>query len=249
MGRSFFMLCSLVLLVPGAATAAECGDGIDNDGDGRIDRSDPDCRSALDDAEAAECNDGIDNDGNGLIDVWDPQCLVREQSCEGLIRCPPRRPHACDDGWDNEGDGLVDLADPECQGKPWTRSELHACEDGIDNDRDGFSDLADTECDALNSDAEHAACNDGVDSDGDGLVDFPHDDGCSDIFDDDERPACSDGLDNDGDGDVDLADSHCLVPGQRREAPRPDCRRGDPPGILLGALLPPGLAQARHKRR
>lgn len=242
------MLCSLVLLVPGAATAAECGDGLDNDGDGRIDRFDGDCRSALDDSEAPECSDGIDNDGNGLTDFGDPTCAF-SSSCEGLFRCPARRPYGCDDGWDSDGDGFVDLADPECQGKPWTRSELPACGDGIDNDGDGFVDRFDDECDSLLSDAEHAACNDGVDSDGDGLVDFPHDDGCSDIFDDDERPACSDGLDNDGDGDVDLADSHCLVPGQRREAPRPDCRRGDPPGILLGALLPLGLAHARRRRR
>lgn len=53
----------------------ECSDGIDNDGDGKIDfPADPECKSADDDSEAPECSDGKDNDGDGKIDRDDPGC-------------------------------------------------------------------------------------------------------------------------------------------------------------------------------
>jgi len=42
-----------------------CFDGIDNDGDGRLDLDDPDC---------PRCFDGIDNDADNLIDSADPDC-------------------------------------------------------------------------------------------------------------------------------------------------------------------------------
>ncbi len=59
---------------------AQCSDGIDNDGDGRIDYpNDPGCDSPEDDDESdtctlatgvgcPECSDKIDNDGDGLVD-------------------------------------------------------------------------------------------------------------------------------------------------------------------------------------
>lgn len=85
---------------PGGPGETECSDGVDNDGDGRIDLDDPDCDSPQDDSEAGpgrpreerpdrgddtedrrdgagrpECSDGIDNDGDGEIDFPnDPQC-------------------------------------------------------------------------------------------------------------------------------------------------------------------------------
>jgi hypothetical protein len=49
----------------------KCSDGIDNDGDGKIDSSDGDCTSPTDDDEGgggSACSDGIDNDGDGKID-------------------------------------------------------------------------------------------------------------------------------------------------------------------------------------
>ena len=52
--------------------AAECGDGIDNDGDGLTDfPDDPGCASVSSDIENPECDDGIDNDGDGFIDFID----------------------------------------------------------------------------------------------------------------------------------------------------------------------------------
>ncbi len=52
----------------------ECRDGIDNDGDGKVDHpADPGCDSPDDETESPdptkpECSDGIDNDGDGLTD-------------------------------------------------------------------------------------------------------------------------------------------------------------------------------------
>ncbi len=64
---------------------AACDNGIDDDGDGGVDRDawdqDYGCSSPTDESEygAGQCDDGIDNDGDGLVDhrpdgSGDPQC-------------------------------------------------------------------------------------------------------------------------------------------------------------------------------
>jgi len=71
-------------IVPGAP---ECGDGLDNDGDGKIDTADPGC---FDDAwpeEDPACNNGADDDGDGLIDTDDPQCSGPWDLAEGKRGC------------------------------------------------------------------------------------------------------------------------------------------------------------------
>jgi hypothetical protein len=50
----------------------DCSDGIDNDGDGYTDMSDPFCIGS----EAGFCSDGIDNDGDANIDTSDSDCAV-----------------------------------------------------------------------------------------------------------------------------------------------------------------------------
>ena len=45
-----------------------CNNGLDDDGDGKIDSADPDCQTP------EVCNDNIDNDGDGKIDSADPDC-------------------------------------------------------------------------------------------------------------------------------------------------------------------------------
>jgi hypothetical protein len=53
----------------------ECQDGIDNDGDGKVDfPNDPQCKSRDDDSEAPECSNAKDDDGDGKIDRGDPGC-------------------------------------------------------------------------------------------------------------------------------------------------------------------------------
>ena len=64
-------------------TAAACRDGVDNDGNGRIDCADPGCaelrfcaHGAAQSAEntAGACRDFIDNDGDGYTDCADQDC-------------------------------------------------------------------------------------------------------------------------------------------------------------------------------
>ena len=89
----------------------ECNDGIDNDGDGLIDLSDPGCSSRGDKSELGtnQCDDGIDNDGDGLIDLNDPGCTSVTDNDETDPIIPQ-----CNDGIDNDGDGHIDVDDSEC---------------------------------------------------------------------------------------------------------------------------------------
>ncbi len=110
-----------------AGLVPACRDGLDGDGDGRVDGADPDCLDRDDDDEstatgaereelpevppaafegAAACEDGVDDDGDGLVDVADPDCLGEDPQAEGA---PP-----CGNGVDDDGDGLVDEADKDC---------------------------------------------------------------------------------------------------------------------------------------
>jgi hypothetical protein len=191
-----------------AVKKAQCSDGVDNDGDGKIDfPADPGCSSATDDSEAdnggiPECRDGVDNDGDGKIDFPDdPGCSSRNDDSEagggGAAQC--------NDGKDNDGDGKIDFPDdPGCSS---TKDDSEAgngsgtagagagggtqCSDGVDNDGDGKIDFpADPGCSSAQDDSEGGnggtQCSDGVDNDGDGLIDFPNDPGCSSASDDSE---------------------------------------------------------------
>jgi hypothetical protein len=82
--------------------ASDCQDGIDNDGDGLVDRAaDAGCASADDLSERFECEDAFDNDGDGATDFagGDAGCV----DAGALFEDP-----ACDDGRDNDGDGNLD---------------------------------------------------------------------------------------------------------------------------------------------
>lgn len=65
---------------PPAPPPPQCSDGVDNDGDGKIDLADPGCTGPTDNDEtnvtpAAQCADGLDNDSDGKIDYpADPGC-------------------------------------------------------------------------------------------------------------------------------------------------------------------------------
>lgn len=85
-----------------------CRNGLDDDGDGRIDAADRGCSGAADDSERGSdvCDDGLDNDGDGLADMPDdPGCPLPYATLED----PP-----CDDGLDNDANGLTDFEDPKC---------------------------------------------------------------------------------------------------------------------------------------
>jgi Tol biopolymer transport system component len=94
-------------------TPTACNDGIDNDGDTKVDYpADPGCGSSTDSDESnpvgPACSDGVDNDGDTKIDYPDDVgCLSGADNDE-------TNP-ACSDGVDNDADTKIDYpADPGC---------------------------------------------------------------------------------------------------------------------------------------
>jgi hypothetical protein len=74
-----------------------CSDGIDNDGDSKIDMADPGCSGPSDTTEAnsttTACSDGIDNDGDSKVDMADPGCSSSSDTTEA--DSPPPPPGTC----------------------------------------------------------------------------------------------------------------------------------------------------------
>jgi hypothetical protein len=186
----------------GAAPVHQCGDGVDNDGDGLTDYpADPGCGSVNDNSEAdgtTQCSDGIDNDGDTLTDYpADPGCTSASDNDE-TDPPPPPPPAQCADGLDNDGDGKIDYpADPGCSSASDNdefNAPLAQCADGLDNDADGLPDYpADPGCSSASDNDEFnaplAQCGDGKDNDSDGLIDYPADPGCTSKTDTDETNA------------------------------------------------------------
>ena len=112
----------------------DCGDGVDNDGDGFIDCLDSDCNgvSGCEFGSEATCNDGIDNDGDGLTDCADSDCSTAPNCIEAI----------CDDGVDNDGDGLADCEDPDCFGVDGCGTTIFSAT--FDRDSEGFTYQDDT---------------------------------------------------------------------------------------------------------
>lgn len=176
-------------VVDAAPPAVQCADGLDNDGDGRVDLDDRGCRTAEDDNEGDEitlpqCDDAEDNDADGLIDLLDPDCTgpadPRESGGNAAV--------ACTNGLDDDSDGYTDFPlDPGC---------------GAAGDAD-------------EADGNPPDCFNEVDDDADGLIDYPRDPGCVGRGDGDEAdpmqaPVCANGVDDDADGTTDYpADTGC----------------------------------------
>jgi hypothetical protein len=203
---------------------APCDDGLDNDGDFRIDGVDPGCEGPLDGTERSAtlvCDDGFDNDGDAAIDFpGDPGCAnPADPSEKGTI--------ACDDGLDSDGDALVDLLDPGCTGGIDTseRGPGRVCDDGLDDDLDQIADFpGDLGCASIDDPSERSAqfvCDNDLDDDGDARIDYPSDPGCASASDSSERAPllpCDDALDNDFDGTSDFpADPGCSQPADTSE--------------------------------
>jgi hypothetical protein len=226
----------------------ECGDLIDNDGDGFTDYpADAACSSVNSTWEGPPCHDGIDNDGDGKTDYpADPGCRSATWNSETGGTCDDQSDNdgdgktdypddpGCKNGWsgggienpqcldgiDNDLDGQTDYpADAACT-TPYITNEGPACNDGDDNDGDGKTDYpADPGCQSVTSNTEAPACLDGADNDLDGLTDYPADPGCQTQFSNNEAPACNNGADNDFDGLIDMADPGCQFPYSTTESP------------------------------
>jgi hypothetical protein len=182
----------------GTCVATLCGNGVDDDHDGKIDfPADPGCAAPDDDDEAdppmpPQCADMNDNDFDGQIDFPD------DPDCESAGDPDESSPPECGDGRDNDQDGKIDLADPGCTNlNDFSEFNAPACHNGQDDDMDGKVDYpADPGCASTGDDDEAdpdplPQCADGADNDGDGLIDFPADaDGCRSAADDDEGSPC-----------------------------------------------------------
>jgi hypothetical protein len=215
---------------------AACSDGWDNDGDGRVDRLDPDCLTDLDNSERPkdpqctspnivsekeQCRNGLDDDLDGLTDVLDPGCWKTPGvpgSYDPTLNNESVATSECQDGIDNDKDGAKDHpADFSCISK-LDHDETNVksqCQDGTDNDADGAIDLNDFSCSNTQDNDEanpKSLCQDGIDNDGDGATDHPSDFSCSSKQDNDEtnpKSQCQDGIDNDQDSLIDAADPGC----------------------------------------
>ena len=167
----------------------DCSDGRDNDRDGFIDCSDPDCISrnfcgeiipfnppSGFEGDLESCTDGIDNDDNGQSDCGDRKCQGVQETC-----CVTEfTDAACSDGIDNDGNGFGDCMDFACRNGTFTTvcSRELECDDGIDNDADGFEDCDDRDCaadrDCIGDPVPENTierCIDGIDNDANGFTD------------------------------------------------------------------------------
>ncbi|MBS1544287.1 MAG: VCBS repeat-containing protein, partial [Bacteroidetes bacterium] len=74
--KSFALLLAgmLLIMVNAFGQTETCNDGVDNNGDGKIDCADIQCTFAPTIEKGCNCYDGKDNDGNGKIDAADPSC-------------------------------------------------------------------------------------------------------------------------------------------------------------------------------
>ncbi|TNF32443.1 MAG: hypothetical protein EP329_10200 [Deltaproteobacteria bacterium] len=103
---------SVAVSIVRADEVGRCGDGLDNDVDGRADCVDPDCADepACDEAAVGGCGNGVDDDGDGMTDCRDRDCLAAAGCDEAAAG-----DGACGDGVDDDGDGRTDCDDAQCR--------------------------------------------------------------------------------------------------------------------------------------
>lgn len=211
-------------------TDDKCSDGKDNDGDGKVDCDDPDCKNnsavtaCLENTDK-KCSDSQDNDGDGQVDCDDSDCKNNPKVTVCTIKEDTNE--KCSDGKDNDGNGLIDCKDPSCHAESISvclENTNEKCSDSKDNDADGQVDCADSDCkDNPNvtvcgsKEDTPEACKDGVDNDGNGKIDCA-DPSCSEnssvtVCGENTDAKCKDGIDNDGDGKKDCEDPNCLAAG------------------------------------
>jgi cysteine-rich repeat protein len=83
------------LIIPCGAKLYACGDGMDNDGDGKLDTDDPECISPCDDDEAS-FRTGIPSEGGNCKSdcFFDGNNGSGTDSCAWDLRCDPENPGA-----------------------------------------------------------------------------------------------------------------------------------------------------------
>jgi len=189
-----------------------CGNGVDDDDDGRVDCADPQCPAG------STCG------ANGL------ECQGGACACTGNGGAPEGAGElSCDDSFDNDCDGKIDCADPSCTDRLCTMAsgaagacgqgqcQCHAtsatetvCFDGVDQDCDSRVDCADSDCQPLGNalggvcDAKGMTCSVNLGS-GSTCTVCSGNGGRAEVA----ETSCGDGFDNDCDGIVDCQDPDC----------------------------------------
>jgi len=123
---------------------SDCTDGIDNDGDGKIDCNDPGCL-----AEAV-CIGCIDSDWDGYYAIDPTDCPGSDDCNDSEELVNPGATEGCGNSIDDDCDNLTDCNDTDCSESSFCTES--SCIDYIDNDGDGLTDCDDSDC------AELSAC-------------------------------------------------------------------------------------------
>ena len=89
-----------------------CDNGVDDDGNGKLDCNDPACAN-INGCEPEDCTNNIDDNGDGRVDCYDPLCAGEEACNFGVV--VPDRESVCDDGIDDDMDGYIDCNDSDCK--------------------------------------------------------------------------------------------------------------------------------------
>lgn len=107
-----------------------CDDGLDNDGDGLTDTSDPGCASSADPSERMvfTCDNGLDDDGDGKRDF-----RIDGTGDIGCAQPIGREDPQCQDGVSNDGDGLIDFDGGISAGAPVPTAPDPQCDSASDN--------------------------------------------------------------------------------------------------------------------
>lgn len=188
------------------AAGEHCGDGLDNDCDGRVDAADSVCTGDSDADGDGYCPIGRDVNGDGdCLDAGEPSGGF---DCDdGDASASPGNVEVCGNGGDDDCDGRADFRDPECV-DVFDGDGDGVCPTGRDIDGDAYcttSAEADGSIDCDDRDpARHSGarelCTNRIDEDCDGHVDLADSPDCDDHRDLDGDRWCGVGFDFNRDG-------------------------------------------------
>jgi len=133
-----------------------CENHYDDDNDGLIDCTDPDC-DGINHCEygtESTCSDDRDNDGDGLTDCEDTDCENKYCNYDPYMKCIDHEcvetdtaPYEiCNNGIDDDGNGYIDCEDEYCHWRDGCQQHEYTCNDRFDNDGDGKIDCEDPDC-------------------------------------------------------------------------------------------------------
>lgn len=229
----------------------------DTDGDGLLDRMDPD-------SDGDRIPDSLeDRNGDGVVQAWETDRISADTDGDGLLDGEEDANHngIVDPGEtspllrDTDGDWLDDGED-QCPLVAQWPPDSHYRDGCVDRDRDGdgYMDSVD-KCDTLPEDFDGRADEDGCpddDRDGDGLDDFMEEDPAN-KYDSTRRCLDPDNPDTDGDHIKDGADSNACNPGFTAGGAGCDTTAGraraGSQGLELALLVAAWLLAATMRRR